>query len=236
MKMISITGSSSAGKTSVACALAKAYAKKGSRILVVFTDDLIPPFAYLIPANTIKKEQVLSLGSLLSDYDVTQSKIWKSTCTVMDGKVALLGYLKSDAPDTYPALTDYCVESFLAQLLQVDVDLVIWDFSNAKNMLFDRVAALSPYTVSVLRALPKDYLWAVRNDGFNVDVVVLNAVIRGQEVSIPDVPSSKIHCLPWSDSVDENMNSMDAFGNVDRKYTAAIEKFVSKLDLDIPRS
>lgn len=230
MKMISVVGSPGSGKTSVACQLARAYAKDEKRILVIFFDDLLPPFSYLIPSNTIKKEQVLSLGSLLSDYEITEKKIWKSACPVMDGKVALLGYLKSDAPDTYPMLTEYCIESFLTQIQQMDVDVVICDFSNANNMLYKHVAALNPYTVSVMRSVPKDLTWSIRNDGFNADTIILNAVIPGQEVSLPDIPASKIHCLPWSDKVNNNMNAMDAFGNVDRKYTKAITNLMSHID------
>lgn len=231
MKMISVVGSPCGGKTSVACQLARAYAKKGNRILVVFFDNMNPPFSYLIPSNTMKKEQALSLGSILSDYDVTQKKIWKSACTVMDGKVALLGYLKSDTADTYPMLTEYCIENFLSQIQQADVDIVIWDFPNASSLLYRQIAALNPYTISVLQSVPKDLSWAVRNDGFNADVIVLNAFIRGQSLSIPNIPASKIMSLPWSDKVNYNMASMDAFGSVDGKYNKAITKLISHLDL-----
>lgn len=223
MKMISVMGSPSGGKTTVTCQLARAYAKKGKRVLVVFLDNLLPPFSYLIPSNTIKREQVLSLGSILSDYEVTQDKIWKSACTVMDGKIALLGYLKSDTLDSYPMLTEYCISGFLSQLQRVDVDIVIWDVPNAEHLLYKHIAVLNPYTISVVRSAPKDFSWAVRNNGFNVNAIVLNAVTRGQELSIPGIPSSKIRYLPWSDRVNSNMNSMDAFGNVDRKYSKAIE-------------
>lgn len=231
MKMISVTGSPGSGKTSVACQLSRAYAKKGERSLVVFLDDLNPPFSYLIPSNTMKKEQVLSLGSILSDYDVTQQKIWKSSCPVMDDKAALLGYLKSDTPDTYPILTEYCIDNFLAQIQQIDVDIVIWDISDVNNLLSKHIAALNPYTISVIRSVPKDLSWAVRNDGFNADTIVLNAMARGQESTIPNIPTSKIHCLPWSDKVNYNMNSMNAFGGVDRKYDKAITKLISHLNL-----
>lgn len=231
MKMISVIGSPCSGKTTVSCQLARACAKKGQRILVVFLDNQIPPFSYLLPSGAIKKEQVLSLGSLLSDYDVTQKKIWKSACTVMDGKVALLGYLKADALDTYPMLSEYCVESFLAQMRQVDVDLVIWDVSNVTGMLYQRIAALSPQIVSVIHSTPKDLSWAVRNDGFNADAVVLNALTSGQARSVPGVPSSKLLPLPWSNAVNYNMNTMDAFGSVDGKYNKAISKIISHLDL-----
>lgn len=228
MKMISVMGSPCSGKTSVSCQLARVLAKGGKRVLIVFLDDQNPPFSYLIPSNEIKKEQVLSLGSLLSDYDITQQKIWKSACPVMDDKAALLGYLKSDAADTYPQLTEYCIDSFLNQVQQVDVDIVIWDTSNMSNMLHSRIMALNPYTISVLRAVPKDLSWAIRNNGFDADTIVLNAVTRGQDVSIPEIPSSKICCLPWSDKLNFNMNSMDAFGQVDRKYSKAISKLIDR--------
>lgn len=230
MKMISVMGAPSSGKTSVACQLASAYAKKGKRILLVFLDNSNPPFSYLISSNTIKKEQVLSLGSILSDYDITQNTIWKSACPVMDGKIALLGYLKSDTANTYPMMTEYCIESFLAQMQEVDVDMIIWDTSNEKSMLNQHIASLNPTTISVIRPVPKDFSWAVRNNGFNADVIALNAVRRGQDVSIPNVSVSKVQCLPWSDRVRDNMNSMDAFGNVDRKSSKAIEKLMKHLD------
>lgn len=231
MKIISVTGSPSSGKTSVSCQLARAFAKAEKRVLVVFFDDQIPPFSYLIPSNIIKKEQVLSLGNLLSDYDVTQKKIWKSACPVLSGKVALLGYLKSDTSDTYPTLTEYCIETFLTQMQQLDVDIVIFDFSNTNNMLYESISSLNPYTVSVLRPVPKDFAWAMRNNGFDADTIVLNAVTRGQVTSPGNIPSSKSLSLPWSDRVNHNMNAMDAFGKVDEKYNKALAKLIAQLNL-----
>lgn len=230
MKMISVMGSAGSGKTSVACQLARAYAKEGKQVLVAFLDDVLPPFSYLIPSNTIKKEQVLSLGSILSDYALTKSKIWKSACPVLDDKVALLGYLKTDTADTYPMLTDYCVDSFLSQVQNMDLDLVIWDVSNANPIVYERLAGLNPYTISVIRPVPKDLSWAIRNDGFNADTIILNAVIHGQDTSIPNIPATKIECLPWSETVNSNMNSMDPFGGVDKKYNKALMKLIAHLD------
>lgn len=230
MKMISIIGAPGSGKTSFACQLARAYGKQGKRTLVVFLDDQNPPFSYLLPSSTIKKEQVLSLGSLLSDYDITQNKIWKSACTVMDGKVALLGYLKSDTQDSYPMLTEYCVESFVAQIQKVDADIIIWDVSNINNVLYKHIADTHPLTISVIRSVPKDLSWALRFDGFNVDTVVLNAVTRGQELPMSYISSRK-HRLPWSDKLNSNVNFMEPFGNVDRKYEKAILKLLSQVDV-----
>lgn len=231
MKMISVTGAPDSGKTAVACQLARACAKKGKRAVVVFLDSLNPPFSYLISSDTIKKEQAQSLGGLLSDHAVSQNKIWKSACTVMDGKIALLGYLKNDTPGTFPLLTEYCLDRFLAQMQQLDADVVIWDDPTVNDLIFEHIMALDPYTVSVVKPSPKDLSWAVRNNGFSADTVVLNAVTPGQASSLSAVLSSKTKGLPWSDRVNDNMNCMEAFSNVDRKYTKAVTQLLSKIEL-----
>jgi len=118
-KIISIWGSPNSGKTTFTLKLAQAiYNTYQSKIICIFTNNTTPDLPVIFPNK--QRDELFSLGTVLTKTDVTSSELQKNLVTTKDYmNMGFLGYIDGENKFTY---ADYPYNKAVA-LLEVAASL-----------------------------------------------------------------------------------------------------------------
>jgi cellulose biosynthesis protein BcsQ len=240
-KLITVWGSPSSGKTTLAVKLAKCiYENYSATVLMLSTDDTTPTLPVLFP-NT-KADEFFSIGVPLSKTDIIQSEVLKSIVTVKGkNNLGFLGYKDGENKFTYP-IYDYKKAKALLVMLKSLVDFVIVDCTSSLDNLLSATAVEQADTVIRL-ATPdlksisffSSQLPLYSDPKFKTEqhIVVLNSTEK--ELFMP-ILEAKIHfnnvgfTLPYCIHLREQNINGDLLKEItDKKYIGTLKMIVEKV-------
>ncbi len=137
-QILAVWGSPNSSKTTVSVKLATELAKQKKNVVIVHCDLTAPP----IPTLLRDKQDMMSIGTVLSAPSLTQELIYKNLVTYDKNQyIALLGYKNGDNVYTYAEYTkEHAVDMLV--LLRHIADYVIVDCSSIVHDSVLSIAAL----------------------------------------------------------------------------------------------
>lgn len=138
-KLIAVWGSPFSGKTTFSVKLASAiYDRYSSTVLVLTCDDMTPALPILFPK--FKSDEIFSVGTALTQTDITQQEVIKSIVTCKEKiNLGYLGYKDGDNRYTYPSYGEGKAVALL-EVLKSLADFVIVDCASGFGNILSAVA------------------------------------------------------------------------------------------------
>jgi MinD-like ATPase involved in chromosome partitioning or flagellar assembly len=123
--IIAIWGNPGAGKTTLACKLAKGLANKRKNVIIISSDTLSPAVQIISPHTSVGAEK--SLGSLFASPTITQELILSKCVTLSKNEyISIMGYVMGENVYTYPQYSQDKAVDFLISVKHL-ADYIIVD-------------------------------------------------------------------------------------------------------------
>ncbi len=240
-KFIAIWGSPDSGKTTFSTKLAKTiYDEYQSTVIVVYADNETPALPILFPNR--RKEDIYSLGVILSKTDITQDDIIKQIVTIKGCQnFGVLGFSDGENKYTYPAFDETKVRT-LFNVLSTLADYIIIDCTSNLSNSISRYAIKAADEVIRLATpdLKSISYYASQLQLYADPIFRLNEHIQG--INVPDedlympIEDAKAHLqdlsftLPYSRAVKQQMLDGKLFASInDKKYNDKLKQIVNKI-------
>lgn len=242
MYIIASWGSSGSGKTSIALALAAAFAQKRQDTLIVSSETRTPALPVILPM-TKGIDGRNSIGPLLSAPVVNESELKdKMIRHPKSSHIFVMGFASGETPTiTYPTPTRSAALSLFQILMQSPFSYVIVDCDSSP--LYDQttLAALEYAQAGVMAFTPdvRGYEFQKAQTGWlsNGDVFRLERFLRVASPVFPYTPISEARALfggfscelPHSQEVSEKMMAGELLAGFTTKAGILFEKNIRKL-------
>jgi len=240
-KFIAIWGSPDSGKTTFSTKLAKTiYDEYQSTVIVVYADNETPTLPILFPNR--RKEDIYSLGIILSKTDITQDDIIKQIVTIKGSQnFGVLGFSDGENKYTYPAFDETKVRT-LFNVLSTLADYIIIDCTSNLSNSISRYAIKAADEVIRLATpdLKSISYYTSQLQLYTDPIFRLNEHIQG--INVPDedlympIEDAKAHLqdlsftLPYSRAVKQQMLDGKLFAPInDKKYNDKLKQIVNKI-------
>lgn len=240
-KVIAIWGTPNSGKTTFATKLARSiYDEYQATVIVVYADNETPMLPVIFP--TYKKEDLCSVGAVLSKTDIDKHEVVKHMVTVKDSQnFAFLGFTDGENRYTYPSFDATKVRSFYSVLTTLADYVIIDCTSSLKNPLSkvavreaDEVIRLSAPTLKSVSYLASQ-LPLYMDPMFRLEEQIEGICVTDEDLYMP-IEEAKSHLhdvrftVPYSKAVKQQMLDGHLYEKVnDRKFSSKLKAIVDKV-------
>lgn len=241
-KLISIWGSSGAGKSTAALALAANLTKDEKNVVVINTDTVTPSLPVFLPE--LKTSSLHSIGGLYSSLNLTGSNLKdKIHLHPKNERLGFMGMCSGETPLTYKVLTKERLKEMMGLLSNMPLDYVIVD--GASFIMGDTLSMFSlEFADSIIRVITPDVkgieyeksnmLWLRNSFLQDNHIKVLSPVKESSPVAeVEQVSGEAKYYLPYSEEVQEAFLSGSLISGM--KYTTGIlfEETIAKIGEEV---
>lgn len=238
--IISILGSTNSGKTTIACQIAKYLSSNKKNVLLIFSDSITPPLAFISEDNEL--EEINSIGSIFSSSDINSSIIKKSlTLAKNSNYLAFLGFLKGESEMTYPKVTlDFLNNVYMELEKMFDYIIVDCVSDMNKNELSSLAINKSDLIFRIKEQTLKSITFYKSFENISKFFISEKRVIDilnnyNSEYELHSMFNSINYLLPYCDEVKEQLNQGKMLKKLTskngEKYKKEIKKIVEELIL-----
>ncbi|MFI3327443.1 MAG: AAA family ATPase [Clostridia bacterium] len=235
--LISVWGTPSSGKTTVAINLAKIISEKKINVCLVMCDSTAPMLPCVFPPSEITEEK--SLGDLLSKVNINQTTV-KNNLTLLKHNpyLSVIGYLKGENDYSYSPYTRIQAEELIDSVKEVATVVIFDCTSSLSNVMSTTAIVNSDYMLNLANCDLKSISFLssqislLLEKGLDEDdmYMCLSNVKSFQSVELMKMSLGKIaFTLPHSQEVEEQFQSGNLLENLTFKNSKIFRKEIKKI-------